>query len=238
MNESNTKKPVVLQCEGVSKAYRDGGIDVQVFKDINLSVREGEQIAIVGPSGVGKSTLLHVLGGLDSVTEGTVSLLGENVYQMSEKKRCRLRNKQLGFVYQFHHLLPEFTALENVMMPLLIGRVDINTASGRAEACLKAVGLTKRISHKPTQLSGGERQRVAIARALVSRPTCILADEPTGNLDNKTADMIFELFLSLNEEYNTAFVIVTHDMNLALKAQRVLALSAQSLDTYSFDVEV
>jgi lipoprotein-releasing system ATP-binding protein len=229
----NETRPIVLECIDVAKHYLDGEQRVDVFKKLNFAIHQGEQIAIVGPSGIGKSTLLHILGGLDKVSAGDVRLLGESLYAMSEKKRCRMRNQALGFVYQFHHLLPEFNALENVMMPLLIGGQDIKQAEAVALSCLETVGLAKRVQHKPSQLSGGERQRVAIARALVSKPKCILADEPTGNLDNNTADKIFDLFLSLNEQVGTAFVIVTHDMNLALKTDRILRLSSEGVSLYS-----
>ncbi len=219
----------IIQCENVVKIYRDGHLSVPVLKTINLSIGLGEQIAIVGPSGSGKSTLLHLLGGLDKTCSGDVKLLGKSLSTLSEKKRCQMRNKSLGFVYQFHHLLPEFNACENVMMPLLIGGMLPIKAKNRAEECLVSVGLSERLTHKPSQLSGGERQRVAIARALVNKPQCILADEPTGNLDSATADKVFESFLKLNQENDTALVIVTHDLQLAFKMQRVFHLEKGQL---------
>lgn len=232
MNNALDNQSIVLECRDVEKYYGDGHLRVEVFKALSLTLHEGEQVAIVGPSGVGKSTLLHILGGLDKVSSGEVLLLGHSVYEMNEAERCRMRNQTLGFVYQFHHLLPEFTALENVMVPLLLGDVSVKVAEQKATDCLASVGLGMRLEHKPSQLSGGERQRVAIARALVSNPKCILADEPTGNLDNETASKIFDLFLSLNEKFNTAFIIVTHDISLAKKTERILTLSSTGLKPY------
>lgn len=224
----NNNTPIIA-CENLSKSYNDGDLNVEVLKGVNLSVTQGEQVAIVGASGTGKSTLLHLLGGLDNPSSGVVTLMNENIFSLSEKQRCRLRNQHLGFVYQFHHLLPEFSALENVMMPLLIGQSSIKDAMDKASQLLSDVGLAKRLSHKPSQLSGGERQRVAIARALINRPACVLADEPTGNLDEETSDAVFDLFVSLSRQYQTAFVIVTHNLGLAQKMDRILQLSAQGL---------
>ncbi|KTC81505.1 lipoprotein-releasing ABC transporter ATP-binding protein LolD [Legionella brunensis] len=215
---------VILTCQNLSKSYHDGTNSVEVLKGINLTIQPGERIAIVGPSGSGKSTLLHLLGGLDRPTAGTVLIDNTEWQSLSEKQRCQLRNRQLGFVYQFHHLLPEFTALENVCMPLLLGAKSIEEAQLQAEKILEQVGLGNRLQHKPSQLSGGERQRVAIARALVHQPQCVLADEPTGNLDHATAQKVFELMLGLNESLNTALVIVTHDRQLAGKMDKILTI--------------
>lgn len=226
MNDTKT----VIACDKLSKTYTDGDLNVDVLDNIQFSVNAGEQVAIVGASGTGKSTLLHLLGGLDKPSAGEVSLLGQDIWALSEKKRCRLRNQHLGFVYQFHHLLPEFTALENVMMPLLIGDDSVCDAKEKASVLLSDVGLAKRLLHKPSQLSGGERQRVAIARALINRPACVLADEPTGNLDEETANGVFELFLKLNERHQTAFVTVTHNLSLAHRMDRTLYLTAQGLE--------
>ncbi|WED42011.1 lipoprotein-releasing ABC transporter ATP-binding protein LolD [Legionella cardiaca] len=214
----------ILNCQNLNKSYHDGTNSVKVLKGINLDIQPGERIAIVGPSGSGKSTLLHLLGGLDKPTVGEVLIDNTNWQHLSEKKRCQLRNRQLGFVYQFHHLLPEFTALENVSMPLLLGDKSIAEAQTLAENILTQVGLANRLHHKPSQLSGGERQRVAIARALVHQPRCVLADEPTGNLDHATALKVFELMLSLNESLQTALVIVTHDIQLASKMDKILTI--------------
>ncbi len=217
---------LVLEAKGLSKVFTDVEEDVSVLNHIDFKVEAGEKIAIVGPSGSGKSTFLHLLGGLDKPSSGDVFLLGQSLTKMSEKDRCLRRNQSLGFVYQFHHLLPEFSAVENVMMPLLIGGEIHQEALDKALDCLKAVGLEKRAYHKPSQLSGGERQRVAIARALVGKPSCILADEPTGNLDSKTADVIFDLFLTLNDRHGTAIVIVTHDLSLAERMEKIMHLEA------------
>ncbi|MBA2657131.1 MAG: lipoprotein-releasing ABC transporter ATP-binding protein LolD [Tatlockia sp.] len=214
----------IFNCKNISKTYHDGTETVDVLKDINLTINPGERIAIVGPSGSGKSTLLHILGGLDVPTKGVLLMQGIGWASLSEKQRCQLRNKELGFVYQFHHLLPEFTALENVSMPLLLANKPVAESQSQAEKILEKVGLAHRLTHKPSQLSGGERQRVAIARALVHQPRCLLADEPTGNLDNATAVKVFELMLDLNEHLNTALVIVTHDQQLAAKMDRVLTI--------------
>lgn len=222
----------VITCENLGKIYHDGTNNVAVLNAVHFTINPGERIAIVGPSGSGKSTLLHLLGGLDNPTAGTVKI-GEVEWQaLSEKKRCQVRNSSLGFIYQFHHLLPEFTALENVAMPLLLapnyGAVD---AREQAQLMLEKVGLNKRVTHKPAQLSGGERQRVAIARALVRQPQCLLADEPTGNLDHATATKVFDLMLSLNEQFNTALVIVTHDRQLAAKMDTIYTIQDGNLYT-------
>ena len=217
-------KKIVIEARGVKKSYRDGTVDVPVLKGIDLTVREGELVAVVGASGSGKSTLLHGLGGLDDLDAGEVTVAGFNVNRLSEKERGKLRNRRLGFVYQFHHLLPEFTALENVAMPLTIAREDPQKAQERALAMLAALKLSHRSRHLPSQMSGGERQRCAIARAMVAGPDCILADEPTGNLDGATAESVFELFLSLAREEKAACVIVTHDLALARRCDRILTL--------------
>ncbi|CAL7959757.1 lipoprotein release complex - ATP binding subunit [Gammaproteobacteria bacterium] len=217
------KHPVIL-ATALAKKFTEGKLNVEVLRDINLEVKAGELIAIVGPSGSGKSTLLHLLGGLDSPTAGYVEIDGVNVHKLSEKAKGELRNKYLGFIYQFHHLLPEFSALENVAIPLLIGGSSIKNAESRAREILVKVGLARREQHRIGELSGGERQRVAIARALVANPKCVLADEPTGNLDHKTALQIYEMIIDLNHEFKTAFVIVTHDLTIAYKMQRMLVL--------------
>ncbi|MES2546156.1 MAG: lipoprotein-releasing ABC transporter ATP-binding protein LolD [Pseudomonadota bacterium] len=208
----------ILHCKGLEKTY--AGLDVAVLNGIDLTVNNGEQIAIVGTSGSGKSTLLHLLGGLDTPTSGSVSLLNKELSQLSETQKGQLRNQGLGFVYQFHHLLPEFTAIENVAMPLLIRRVPSKQAMAMAKETLLKVGLGHRLEHMPGELSGGERQRAALARALVTKPACILADEPTGNLDRVTANHVFDLLLEINKEQNTSLVVVTHDLSLAAKMQR------------------
>lgn len=215
---------VVIQCRKLSKSFHDGNTSVDVLKDLDFDIHDGERIAIVGPSGSGKSTLLQLLGGLDRATSGQVLIDGTDWNGLSEKNRCMLRNRQLGFVYQFHHLLPEFTALENTSMPLLLADRSADESLQRARAILEKVGLASREQHKPSQLSGGERQRVAIARALVHQPRCVFADEPTGNLDQATAARVFDLMLELNEQGNTALVIVTHDRQLAERMDRVMTL--------------
>ncbi|MCF6189715.1 MAG: lipoprotein-releasing ABC transporter ATP-binding protein LolD [Cocleimonas sp.] len=214
----------IISCQNISKRFKEGKLDVEVLRGINLDIHAGEKIAIVGSSGSGKSTLLHILGGLDLPSEGSVQILGQDIAKLSDAERGLLRNKSLGFIYQFHHLLPEFTALENVAMPLLIGGASVTDATDKASEILGKVGLGERLKHKPGQLSGGERQRAAIARALVTQPQAVLADEPTGNLDHKTALHIFDLMQSLNQEMQTAFIIVTHDMQLAEKMDKVYNL--------------
>jgi lipoprotein-releasing system ATP-binding protein len=214
----------ILKTHALSKIFDDGTEQIHVLNQVNMAIFAGDRIAITGPSGSGKSTLLHLLGGLEKPTQGHVEVMGTNWFELSEKKRCQLRNRHFGFVYQFHHLLPEFTAFENVAMPLLLAGRKPSEIQDQVHLTLKSVGLTNRETHKPGHLSGGERQRVAIARALIHAPDCVLADEPTGNLDTQTASHVFDLMLELNHERKTALVIVTHDQRLADKLDRQFTL--------------
>ena len=214
----------LLSCQNITKFYQEGTQQTEVLKQVSFSMRPSELVAIVGSSGSGKSTLLHTLGGLDQPSSGEVFIKGQSLQQMTPNALAKLRNQYLGFVYQFHHLMADFTAFENVMMPMLIGQQNKTEAQDRAEQILSAVGLQHRISHRPSALSGGERQRVAIARALVNNPALVLADEPTGNLDHKTTESIFELIQQLNQEKQIAFLLVTHDLNLAEKLNRRLIM--------------
>ena len=217
-------KNILLNCQNITKHYTEGSTQTQVLKDVTFSLYNNELVAIVGSSGSGKSTLLHTLGGLDQPTSGEVFIKGQSLQKSSADELAKLRNRHLGFVYQFHHLMADFTALENVLMPMLIGNQNKIEAKERAEKILSAVGLSHRMSHRPSALSGGERQRVAIARALVNNPSLVLADEPTGNLDRKTTESIFELIQQLNQEQGIAFLLVTHDLELAEKLNRRLVM--------------
>jgi lipoprotein-releasing system ATP-binding protein len=217
-------KPAVIQCSQLTKRFSDGGLETEVLNDINLTINKGDKLAIVGSSGSGKSTLLHLLGGLDEPSNGKVEIHGQDINTLSVNDLSKLRNQSLGFVYQFHHLLPEFTAVENVAIPLVIGGTSPKSAQQQAEELLIKVGLGHRLSHKPSELSGGERQRAALARALITKPDCLLADEPTGNLDHRTAQAIFDLILELNESLGTALVIVTHDTELASRMDKTFTL--------------
>ncbi len=221
---NNAPPDIVLRCSNIAKRFSEGKLQVEVLKEVNLIVQRSERVAIVGSSGAGKSTLLHVMGGLDRPSSGQVFIAGTNLHSLSESKKSQLRNRYLGFVYQFHHLLPEFNAVENVAMPLLIGSCSPKEAEQRAKQMLEQVGMGHRFLHRVGELSGGERQRVAIARALVNNPVCVLADEPTGNLDHRNAEHVIDLMLDLNSRLKTSLIIVTHDLTLAAKMDRTLTL--------------
>jgi len=226
MSESDHK---IIECQSISQIFKDGSTTIPVLDNIDFNIKQGESIAVMGASGAGKSTLLQLLGGLDNPTSGKVFLEGADLARLSAKKRGLYRNKYLGFVYQFHHLLPEFSALENVMLPLLIAKERKNIAKDKALHLLDKVGLSDRVKHRPAQLSGGERQRAAIARALINNPACILADEPTGNLDEATADSVIELMLNLNSDQNNGMIIVTHDKSLAKRMNKIYELTGGKL---------
>ena len=228
--DSEQRTDTVIACRDLCKAFTLGKQQVPVLKNVNLEVRRGERLAIVGASGSGKSTLLHLLGGLDKASSGSVHILGQDVQAMNEARRGEVRNRSLGFIYQFHHLLPEFTALENVAMPLRIRGMRAAEAGPRAAAMLEQVGLAHRLHHQPAELSGGERQRVAVARALVTAPACVLADEPTGNLDRNSAQSLFDLMQQLNEQLHTSFIVVTHDLELAARMPTCMRLIDGQLD--------
>jgi lipoprotein-releasing system ATP-binding protein len=219
----------VLSCSHLAKSYTDANSTLHVLRDIDLTIRQGEQVAIMGASGSGKSTLLHLLGGLDTPTGGQIRIDGTPIERLNAVQLGRLRNRALGFIYQFHHLLPEFTALENVAMPLLVRGVSSAKAADEAARILDRVGLSGRLTHKPGELSGGERQRAAVARALVTRPVCVLADEPTGNLDRKNADQVYDLMLELNREFSTSYLVVTHDPQIAERMDRIMVLDDGSI---------
>lgn len=234
VSEQSTDE-TVLSCQGLGMTYAEGKLRTPVFDGLNLAVRKGETVAILGVSGAGKSTLLHLLGGLDTPSAGEVFVTGQKMSALSNTARGTLRNRALGFVYQFHHLLPEFTAVENVMLPVLLSGATVADAHKRSRALLESVGLGHRLDHKPGELSGGERQRTAVARALVNQPACVLGDEPTGNLDEKTAATVFDLMLALNHEQHTSLVLVTHDRRLARRLDRVLELHDGKLRQLSPD---
>lgn len=228
----SNSEDVIVSAKDLKKSYTQGATQVEVLKGLDFTVYKGEQVAIVGSSGSGKSTLLHMLGGLDTPSAGTLTVGGQDIGALSAKKRGQLRNEMMGFIYQFHHLLPEFSALENVSMPLLIGGAGVSVAREKAAEMLERVGLDARLNHKPGELSGGERQRAAVARALVTRPKIVLADEPTGNLDEKTAEKVYHLMLELNQEFSTSFLVVTHDMRLARRMDRIMVLTSGNLRNF------